>query len=667
MDYRADMVDEAEEAEPAPAQPPQPAAWLALALLSGVWAWWAAKEGAYFGVVLLPGGVVLCVGAALILYYGRWRARLRLSPPVIVALGALTALGVWALLSALWSPSPDQAVGDGQRILIYALSFAIGLGLCNLLGDRIGLSLVPLAAAGAFAGLLTVAHLATGDAPKQLLELDGTLDFPIGYRNAEAAFFAIAMFPAIGLAMDRGLHWLLRGAALGTASLCIELFLLAQSRASIPAVGAALIVFALVSPHRVRALCWFALALLPALAILPALLDLYAAADDGITGVVPEMNHTGVVAALSVLGAALLGAIVARFERRLPGLRNASPTGNRFVSVAIAVALLASVVGFVVATGDPEQWINDRVDEFKEAGSPDLSAESTRFTFNAGSDRYDAWRVALDDFSEDPILGDGGGGYHYTYLLKRDVATQEVHDAHSVELEVLAELGAVGLILFATAIVAIVLAIARARRLNPAASTLAAVAFASGAYWLTHASLDWFWPYPALTAPVFALVGSACAPAIRTRERHSTRRWRIWVIAGLAVLALSAIPPWLSERFVNNAYSSWRTDLARAYEDLDRARQLNALSDTPLLAEGSIAREAGDRERALDAFNEAAEIRPEEWATHYLLAEMLAESDPAAAREQIRLALERNPLDVRGRQLAAVLGVPRPPGPNAVD
>ena len=157
---------------------------------------------------------------------------------------------------------------------------------------------------------------------------------------------------------------------------------------------------------------------------------------------------------------------------------------------------------------------------------------------------------------------------------------------------------------------------------------------------------------------MFALVGSACAPAIRTRGRHSTRRWRIWVIAGLAVLALSAIPPWLSERFVNSAYSSWRTDLARAYEDLDRARQLNALSDTPLLAEGSIAREAGDRERALDAFNEAAEIRPEEWATHYLLAEMLAESDPAAAREQIRLALERNPLDVRGRQLAAELGVP---------
>ena len=33
-----------------------------------------------------------------------------------------------------------------------------------------------------------------------------------------------------------------------------------------------------------------------------------------------------------------------------------------------------------------------------------------------------------------------------------------------------------------------------------------------------HASLDWFWPYPALTAPVFALLGSACAPAIRARR-----------------------------------------------------------------------------------------------------------------------------------------------------
>ena len=53
--------------------------------------------------------------------FAPWRIKLSLSRPVVVALAALTALGVWALLSALWSPAPDIAIGDGQRILVYAL------------------------------------------------------------------------------------------------------------------------------------------------------------------------------------------------------------------------------------------------------------------------------------------------------------------------------------------------------------------------------------------------------------------------------------------------------------------------------------------------------------------------------------------------------------------
>ena len=54
----------------------------------------------------------------------------------------------------------------------------------------------------------------------------------------------------------------------------------------------------------------------------------------------------------------------------------------------------------------------------------------------------------------------------------------------------------------------------RARRLGPDPALVSIVALTAGAYWLAHASLDWFWPYPALTAPVFALLGSACAPTL---------------------------------------------------------------------------------------------------------------------------------------------------------
>ena len=466
VDYREGMVDEAGTG-PRPSSPLEPAAWLALALLSVAWGWWAWQEGAYFGVVVLPGTIMLCAGAALLVRFAPWRAELRLSPPVVIAIGALSALGCWALLSALWTPAPDIAIADGQRILVYALSFGLGVGLCNLLGPRMNLSLVPLAAAAAFAGGITVVLMATGGDPRDLLEVDGTLDFPLGYRNAEAAFFAIALFPALGLASDRELDWRLRAAALGTATLCIDLFLLAQSRASMPAIAVALVVYLLASPRRLRALSWLGLAVLPALAILPALTSLYGAADDGLAGVVEEMNHAGVVAAVTVLAAAALGALAARFERRLPGLGSDSTRSNRRVAQGLIAAGVVLAIAFVAAVGDPVHWLSDRADEFQSAGTPDLSDQSSRFSFNVGSDRYDAWRVALDDAGDDPLFGDGAGGYQYSYLRKRVAENQNLHDAHSVEMEVLAELGVVGLGLFVVAIVAATVGVFRSRRLGP--------------------------------------------------------------------------------------------------------------------------------------------------------------------------------------------------------
>jgi hypothetical protein len=316
-----------------------------------------------------------------------------------------------------------------------------------------------------------------------------------------------------------------------------------------------------------------------------------------------------------------------------------------------------AAIGFAAAVGNPLPWLGDRADEFRQGGTPNLSDQSSRFSFHAGSDRYDAWRVAIDDAADDPLFGDGGGGYQYSYLRKREARNQNIHDAHSVEMELVAELGVVGLALFAIAIVAATTGILRARRLGPSASALGAIALASGSYWLVHASVDWFWPYPALTAPVLALAGSAGAPAVRALGRRSPRPWRGWLITGLAVLAISAVPPWLAERYLNNAYASWRTDLGRAYADLDRAARLNPLSDGPLLAEGAIARASGDDERALSAFREAAAKRPEEWATRYLLAELQADSNPAVARNEIRAALELNPLSRPVRALARRLGV----------
>ena len=57
--------------------------------------------------------------------------------------------------------------------------------------------------------------------------------------------------------------------------------------------------------------------------------------------------------------------------------------------------------------------------------------------------RYDYWRVALDEFSSEPFHGVGAGGYDPGYYLHRRT-TEAIQQPHSLELQTLAELGIVG-------------------------------------------------------------------------------------------------------------------------------------------------------------------------------------------------------------------------------
>lgn len=623
----------------------QPGALLALAVLAVVWSWWAVKAGAFFGTVLLPGAVALCAAAILLAATAPWRARLRLLRAAPIALASLIGLGIWSGLSALWSPTPDVAITDGQRILVYALAFGLGIWLCNLLGSHMHLALLPLALAGAFAGALTVVTLLSGDDVRRYVEIDGTLRFPLGYRNANAAFFLIAFWPALGLASRRDGDWRLRAPALATATLCLSLGMLCQSRASLLAGAAAACAYLVLSRDLSRGLVWLALAALPALVVIPALTDLYQAANGSapLSSLLDELRGAGRALALASAVGLVVGAAAALLERRLPTSPRRAVIANRVVAAGLVTAVLGGSIAFVAVVGNPIDWIGQRVSQFRSGQEPSATGK-TRFSFNAGTGRGDLWRVALLDARRHPLLGVGGGGYHYSYLRERRAESPvTVLDAHSVELETLSELGVPGLLLFTCAITGAGAGALRSRRLGPAAASVSAVALAAGTYWLVHSSLDWLWPYPALTASVLALLGSACAPALRVADRAPPGWGRRALAIAAAALAVSAIPPFLSDRYVDAAYADWREDLKGAYTDLDHARSWNPLSVDPLLAEGAIARAAGDRRRAIDSFRRAAEKRPEEWVTHYFLALLYRRDAPRLARRQAALATARDP------------------------
>jgi O-Antigen ligase len=625
------------------------AAVIALVLLTVVWAWWGAKEGAYFGNVMFPGLILLCAGVVLLSSRAVMPAALELPLPVRVAFWALVGLGVWSAASALWSPSPDVAISDAQRILGYAVAFLLGLWLAILLGERRHLAMVPIAAAALFAGAIALIGLFTGDDFERYVQA-GTLQYPIGYRNANAAFFLIALWPALTLATSRDLDWRLRAAALGTATLCLELAALSQSRASMIAAAVALVVFLVTSRERARGVGWLLLAVVPALLVVPAVSDVYGADPDEGARSIEILRDAGRAALAGALLALVAGAVAALAGRRVEESAERQARANRAVAGGAVGVVVVGLVAFAVVTSDPFGWVGDRVDEFLTQGTPHSDEVSSRFSSGAGSERDDLWRVALDDAGEDPILGLGAGGYQYSYLLDRDEeGIESVRDAHSVEFEVLSELGLIGLVLFACAIGGAVLGAWRSRGLGVAAAALSTCALTAGAYWLSHASLDWFWTYAGVTAPVFALIGSACAPGASQSERPAAGPWRRIGMVAVAVLAISMVPIYLSERYVDAAYDGWRTDPARADRDLDRARALNPFSIEPLLAEGGIAKAAGDREQAIAAFEEAAEERPEEWATHYFLATLYIRSDFERAKDELDQARALNPhsIDIR--------------------
>ena len=123
-----------------------------------------------------------------------------------------------------------------------------------------------------------------------------------------------------------------------------------------------------------------------------------------------------------------------------------------------------------------------------------------------GGDRPWYWHVAWEEIAEAPLVGKGAGTFELAWLEHQPIPVA-VQDAHSLYLELFAELGPVGLVLLGLALAPPV--VAALRGVNPAAA---------GGYlaFLVHAGLDWDWELPAVT-----VAGLLCGAALLARERAS--------------------------------------------------------------------------------------------------------------------------------------------------
>ncbi len=580
---------------------------------------WATDQAGYPVTHWGPGGLIVL--ALLVLTVTIVGPRLAEVPLAVrIAVGALAAYTALSYLSILWAAVPGDAWEGANRTLLYLIVFALfacwrqrGETAALLLGFWV-LAMVGLAA---FAAL----HIdAAGGQQLRALIPGGRLVYPTGYPNANAAQWLMAFWPAVLLARSARLTWALRGLLAGGAVLLAEVALLSQSRGSLYATPVMLVLVFALLPERRRT---FALLVPIALGIAAAAPTVLRVGDHLTNGEVSSSTvHSAVAASFAAaVGVALVVALGAAIEQR-GSFSEASLRRIRAAVGAVAVTTLVVVLaGGVAAAGNPVTRVESAWNSFK-GGYASNTSSGNRLVSGLGSNRYDFYRVALDEFAAHPVAGIGADNYQQQYLL-HGRSNETPRYPHSVELRTLTETGVLGGLLAVVGLGAALLAGAAAlRRRDPLSSTVAAAALAGFAYWLVHGSFDWFWEFAGLGAPAFAMLGLACslAPA-RTRagdpsvaSRTLSRRLLlpIGLVAVLGALAAvaSLAGPWLSQLQVESAARIWTRAPRTAYSRLDEAAGLNPLSDEAYLVAGSIALRYGDLSRADHEFSKALTRTP---------------------------------------------------------
>jgi hypothetical protein len=266
---------------------------------------------------------------------------------------------------------------------------------------------------------------------------------------------------------------------------------------------------------------------------------------------------------------------------------------------------------------------------------PDAPPGATRLVTLSLNGRRDAWRVALDGARGSPVVGNGAGTFARQWTADRHLDALYIVQPHSIELELLDELGAVGLGLFALFIGAVALALRRGPERAPAVaagSMLTAL--------LVEASVDWTWSFPVLVATVALAVG-ATARSASTRPVNA----RVLAIAGAAALAALVVlaPRFLAARATSQGQALARTDPAAAAERLRFARALDPWSADATAAAGRLDEAAGKYAAAAVLYARAASLSQQPWLDRYRQARALAHFDGAARGAACRAAVRANP------------------------
>jgi hypothetical protein len=320
--------------------------------------------------------------------------------------------------------------------------------------------------------------------------------------------------------------------------------------------------------------------------------------------------------------------------------------------VAALLALAVAAAGAVAAThGHPVRFFNEQWHGFTHPSTTN-AAQVSHFA-STGSEREDAWRVALDAFAAHPIGGLGQDNFSDYYTVHGRTGI-ELAWVHSWELRLLAHTGVVGfLALIAFLAAAVIAALRRRAPHGSLRGVMAGIALLPLIVWLIHGSVDWFWEMPALSAPALAFLAMAGAlteegSAIAAPAPARAGRARTVVAAGVGVAAFVAAVAALSFSYLSVREVSIGSDLrgsnpTQALAHLQTAANLNPYDSEPGRLAGTIALQTGSYDEALGRFGQAVARQPGGWFSWFgsgLAASELGER--AVARHDFEVAKSLN-------------------------